>query len=371
MADQTVETATGISQDPDTSSAVNEVVNQIKTQTIDPDMVLIFFTDNYDPEQFFALVKSHFRKFTGACVPGIISGSSVITSGIGAIAVQGTNLKAKTYLKKGLENNTYQIGEAIGENYRDCNSGTLFVFPDGFAPNISEMLRGLYNCLGSRFNYIGGGAGDNLRFIKTYQFTENGIASHSVATTLLQGIDFRLATDHGWIPKSAPITITKAEGKVVYEIDGIPAFQRYNEILGGIDKENFAFYGMKHPLGIPYLGDNFIIRDPLEVREDDSILFVTEVPQNTAAMVMEGEIEQLLNKVEEISVQLSKYEQNIVLVFDCVSRYLLMENEFTRELDIINEKFNSEIFGILTFGEVSSISEVPLFYNKTLAILAG
>ncbi|MGQ9513108.1 FIST N-terminal domain-containing protein [Thermodesulfitimonas sp.] len=56
----------------------------------------------------------------------------------------------------------------------------MFLFPDGLGGNISEMLRGVYDVMGPRFKYVGGGTGDNLRFSKTYQMTEAGVSSKAV-----------------------------------------------------------------------------------------------------------------------------------------------------------------------------------------------
>jgi len=58
---------------------------------------------------------------------------------------------------------------------------------------------------------------------------------------------------------------------------------------------------MKHPLGIPSSGENFIIRDPLNVEDDGSIVLVTEVPQNTIATIMMGEIEELVDAAAKVA----------------------------------------------------------------------
>jgi len=124
--------------------------------------------------------------------------------------------------------------------------GIVLLFPDGFAANISSLLRGLYNVMGPAFEYIGGGSGDNLRFYRTYQFTEEGISSDAVAAAIIRGINFQVCLSHGWRPVGEPLMVTKAKGRKVYEIDGLPALKRYSALVGAYDKNGFSCYSMNH-----------------------------------------------------------------------------------------------------------------------------
>lgn len=249
------------------------------------------------------------------------------------------------------------------------------LFPDGSNANISELLRGLYNAMGPDFQYIGGGSGDNLRFNSTYQFTEEGVGSDAVAAAVLRGINFKVDLDHGWIPAGEPFTITRAEGRRVYEIDGIPAFERYTALVRSCTRNGFPYYGMQYPLGLPAAGGKFIIRDPLKAEEDGSILFVTEIPENTIATIMEGDAESLIaaaGRVAEGALN-TPVTPKVLILFDCVSRYLLLGKDFSREMEAISRRLKPEIpvLGMLSFGEISSVSGTPLFYNKTIVAAAG
>jgi hypothetical protein len=59
------------------------------------------------------------------------------------------------------------------------------------------------------------------------------------------------------------------------------------------------------------------------------------------------------------------------LVFDCVSRSLLLRNS-SEEVAVVREALGSLPFvGFLTFGEVAPYNDVPLFHNKSLVITVG
>lgn len=88
-----------------------------------------------------------------------------------------------------------------------------------------------------------------------------------------------------------------------------------------------------------------------------------------------GDTDNLLSAAAVASGEAAKKcpSPKVVLLFDCVSRYLLMPKAFAAELASIakNVKEDVSVLGMLSFGEVSSISGVPLFYNKSLTIAAG
>jgi len=229
--------------------------------------------------------------------------------------------------------------------------------------------------MGPGFNYAGGGCGNNLQFSSTYQFTEQGVGRKAVAAALLRGINFKIELDHGWSPVGEPLTITKAEGRRVYEIDGIPAFKRYRDLVRNCTRNGFPCCGMQYPFGLLAAGGNFIIRDPLKAEEDESILFVTEVPENAIATIMEGDADSIVAAARKVAKNAlnAPVIPKIFILFDCVSRYLLLGKNFSREMEAVAGQVDSRIpvFGMLSFGEISSVSGVPLFYNKTIVAIAG
>jgi hypothetical protein len=252
--------------------------------------------------------------------------------------------------------------------------GTVFIFPDGFASNISEYLRGLYSVMGPAFTYVGGGTGDNLRFHRNYQYTECGVTNGGAALAVVQGASFRTAVGHGWRPIGQPLMVTKASGKRVYELDGIPALQRYTSIVGPMKREQFPKLSMAHPLGIAAAGGEFLIRDPLQAETDDSIIFITEIPQNTVATIMAGVSEELVGAAQLVArTAVGETTPRVALLFDCISRYLLMGPDFQRELEMIAGFMPAEtpILGVLTFGEICDSLGTPHFYNKSIVIAVG
>lgn len=370
----------GFSSKNNPAAAGQVASEQAVQQSGRPVITLVLTTDNYDQERVLSAVKKVIgdSRLVGACVPGIIVNLRLHERGVGVCTISGEGVEAVTHLQRNISQYSYRKGEKAGEALLEKGGelpGTVLLFPDGFAANISGLLRGLYNVMGPAFEYIGGGSGDNLRFHTTYQFTEEGISSDAVAAAVVRGINFQVRLGHGWRPLGEPLTVTKAKGRKVYEIDGLPALERYSALVGARDKNGFPYYSMKYPLGLPAAGGEFIIRDPLKAEEDGSILFVTEVPENTITTIMEGDTASLVAAAEKVSQEAlnTPVAPKILMVFDCVSRYLLMGKDFSREMEAVARSIKADVpvIGMLSFGEISSISGTPLFYNKTIVAAAG
>jgi len=343
-----------------------------------PVLTLVFITDAYDPEQVLAGVRAVVgsSRIAGFCCGGVITAAGLHSQGVGVLALSG-DFEAVTTLQNGLGRDPYGIGQKAGRAARESglSSGTAIVMPDGFQANLPKMLRGLYSQLGPDFQYIGGGAGDNLKFFQTHQFTEQGVSRDALAVTLVHGLEVGVGIGHGWTPMGDPLAISRSEGKRVYEINGAPAFQEYARRLGLDQRDRFAYAAMEHPLGFPNISGQFVIRDPLRVNDDDSIDFITEIPSQAVGYVMECSMEGLIDTARKAAraAILPGGKPTFMLLFDCISRAMLMGDRFDEEIRALCETVGPDlpILGALTFGEIGSHDNVPLFHNKTTVVAVG
>ncbi len=370
----------GCSYDKDAVKAASGAAAAAVGQSGEPVLTILFTTDSYDQESVLAEV----RRVTGGghlvgfCCGGVIHGEHICTQGVGVCTLAGDDLQAAVVLQEDISRDPLEAGRSAGRGLlagAGASDGQVFLFPDGFCANISETLQGVYEVMGAGFGYIGGGAGDNLRFFRTYQFADDRLGSDSMAAALIRGLSAGSAVGHGWRPTGEPFIIGHTEGKRVLEINGRPAFDAYRERLGDISPEEFARVGMKNPLGFPDIRGNYTIRDPLSVGRDGSINFVTEIPADAVGYLMEGRTDALIAAAGRIAVSAAAevHKPQVVILFDCISRYLLMGDQFGREIATIRAAVGTDVplLGALTFGEVGSYSGSPLFQNKTVSVLVA
>lgn len=362
----------------DPSRAGREAASRAVALSGPPRLAILFTTDAYPPPPVLEAVRLEIgdAKLVGFCCGGILADDAWHPQGVG-ICTLGGDFQVRTTLQRGLDRDPFETGcrtaDALLAN--GVAEGTVMVLPDGFEANLSELLRGLYTRCGADFQYVGGGGGDNLKFFKTHQFTEQGCASRAVAAAVIQGLNLVTRIGHGWVPMGDPLVMTRTRGKIVHEIDGMPAFAAYQQHLGPISREEFRTRGMLHPLGFPDVFGRYTIRDPLAVEDGDSIRFVNEVPSQAVGNIMDGNINQLIDTAgKTVREAVSAVpDAAFLLLFDCISRATLMGDRFREELRAIRKAAGPRlpILGALTFGEIGAAGDVPQLHNKTTVAVAG
>src|SRR3989338_198551 len=101
---------------------------------------------------------------------------------------------------------------------------------DGLAGKGEESVLAALEALGPNVKFSGGAAGDDLKFKETSVFTNEEVVSTAASLPLVAPRPpGAIGVRQGHSPISPPLTITKAEGNVVYEVDGKPAFQVWKE----------------------------------------------------------------------------------------------------------------------------------------------
>lgn len=370
----------GFSTDKEARIAGIRAAESAVVRSGEPLLVLLLTTDAYDPAAVLAGVKQVTGKarIVGCCCGGILTRNQLLEQGVGVLALSGLGLGAVTSLQSDLSLDPFGTGQRAGDALlaSGITAGCVVVLPNGFARDIPAMVRGLYDKLGPCFQCVGGGSGDSLKFAKTFQFTERGVEQDGVALALLDGIPVDVGLAHGWEPMGDLLVITRAEGKKVIEIDGSPAFEAYSRRLGGIGRADFPRLSMGHPLGFPDMYGRYLIRDLKAANPDHSIDSVTEIPQNAVGYIMQGEAANLVKTAGAVSASTGAQAGRageFALVFDCVSRFLLMGKDFGREIETISGAFTAEtpLMGMLSVGEVGAYGDVPLFHNKTTVVAVG
>ena len=366
----------GFSMLPDAAQAGREAAAAAVAQSGPPKLTIVFSTDAYPPDALLPAIRRHTgdTPLVGFCCGGVLAQDTCHTRGVGICTLAGS-LEAATALETGLDRDPFAAGQrtAAALLETDASEGIAIILPDGFCDNLPEMLNGLYS-IAPHLQYLGGGAGDNMKFFATCQFTERGHATRSVAAAILRNVAIATRIGHGWTPIGDPLVINRTEGKQVFEINSIPAFQAYQRQLGPMTPEDFKVMAMRHPLGFPDIHGNYMIRDPLTVDADQSIRFVTEIPVQAVGTIMEGPIENLIGMAARTAgdAMAALARPRVLLLFNCISRALLMGKRFPEELRAIRKAAGPDIpiLGALTFGEIYAVERPPLIHNKTLVAVA-
>jgi hypothetical protein len=163
---------------------------------------------------------------------------------------------------------------------------------------------------------------------------------------------------------------------VLSEIDGHPAFKIYQEALEDaegilLSKEEFFRYAKEHPFGILQDDGSVIVRDPICVTDEDAIICVASIPEQREVFVLNGDVHTLLASSQEIATYCAANQPSAyhLLLFDCISRAMFLEDKFKQELANIQKSLNEVIYGALSIGEIASAHNGELvIHNKSTII---
>ena len=359
-----------------------------------PDFIFMFATVGYDQRSLLQAVREATggAPLSGCSAEGTISGDdadesnfSVVVMGISSEELRWTN-----GLARGLRTDSRAAGQQVARGLSSdlgADAVGLFLFPDGTTVNFDPLFAGLEGNLPSdRFLPIwGGGAGDNLTLVQTYQYCDDEIASDGVAYALLSGKAQPVsAIGIGYIPIGSERTVTRSQGNVIYEIDGKPTLEVLQEYVpDSALAENWQSYAITFALCFrapSYMKDEeYVVQTILSVdATDGSAIVQKEVPEGTSVWLSSRDQEKVTTgldrMVARIKQELGGNQPKLVFQFDCVSRGKLMfrDQEKMRLLRQFRQAIGPDVpwAGFYTYGEIGPVEKHNRYHNYTAVVLA-
>jgi hypothetical protein len=171
--------------------------------------------------------------------------------------------------------------------------------------------------------------------------------------------------------------VTRAEGTVIYELDGRPALEAYlAESKADLDPGAPSFVKMvlQHPLGIPNAHGRYDVRQVIERLDDGALVFNTGMPEHTVLQVMATDEESLLDgarRAARAAVAQMEHAPRIALIFSCISRVPLLGDRVLEEATAISDGVDgAPACGYFTCGEFARVTGSTGVHNSSVAVLA-
>jgi hypothetical protein len=261
-------------------------------------------------------------------------------------------------------------------NFELSNIKSAILLTDGLMEGTDAFLKKVYSIFGNQMNIVGGGAGFMTLKQQPCLFTNDGIFQDGGLMALLKNKS-KISVKHGWEVFDGPFIATATEKKVIKELNWRPAFEVYKEVIESnsqykFQDGNFFEIAKIFPFGIYKEGTEFIVRDPFILNDDGSINCISEVPENSTLQILTGDPDTLVNAAKEVAEMTINKEakDSSILVFDCITRVMYLDNRFKDELNAMKHVYSqnsSSIRGVATLGEIASSGMGFVeFYNKTI-----
>lgn len=294
---------------------------------------------------------------------------------------------------KGPLNAGKELGEKLLSGFKGSPRVLSIIFSDGLMDEGSSLINGLQEILGTSSPLVGASASDNLRFLKTFIYCNHELLSDASTGILLGGrLSFGLGTKHGWKPLGKPHTVTRSKGDIIYEIDNQPAVKIYEGYLAkNISelKKELKRISVLYPIGVHLAGEKeHLLRNIFSIEHDGSLKLRGNVNEGSSIRLMIGTKESCLDATQEAvneakkglsSQPIDQYKgakNNFALIFDSVSRYMLLRRDANKELQIIKDGLgeNTPMIGLYTYGEQAPLTAISYhgqayFHNQTISVL--
>lgn len=344
-----------------TKENVEEGVNDIARQfdLFDSEMVLYFASSKYNPDTLSAKMQDAFpmAQVFGCSSAGEIISGKMLENSIVAMAFTGQavkdakievvgNLRDEAAIRKAFSSFEAYFKEPMAQMDPGKYVGIILV--DG----LSGAEEALMETIGDLTNvtFIGGSAGDDLKFTATHVFANGKSHKNAAVLALLKpGVEFTFIKTQSFrdLGKTLDVTKVDEEKREVIEFNNKPAAVAYAEAVGVPVAEAPGRF-MHNPIGL-VIDDEPYVRSPQQIK-GDSMLFYCGVKEGMELSLLEGTdiigdtraaIDQARNELGGLSG---------IINFNCILRTLeLRQNNLTQEY---GELFsNVPTIGFSTYGE--------------------
>jgi hypothetical protein len=361
----------GIYVTPNNVNALHEVFDGLNNDPL-VKSILFFIADKqkYDEQELSPILKALTKPIIGGIFPELIVEKE--RKDTGALLIPLT-FELNTQLID-LNSSSEEMLEALEKTHYNsvASNSCLFVFVDALSVHKELLLQSLFNFFGTQSTYIGGGAG-SLNFTSFPCILNNDGLHQNKAIIGWAHKEVAIGVAHGWEPISKPLKVTGAKDNKVLSINWKPALDIYKQIVQEhaskqLNEHNFFNIAKSYPIGISKLDSEQIVRDPFKI-EHNTIHFIDNVLEGEYIQVLHGNIASLLQGAKQAKQQAllkrtTAMNKNFAFCIDCISRVLYLQDEYDKELTIINNGLSA--YGILSIGEIANSENSFLeIYNKT------
>jgi hypothetical protein len=330
--------------------------------------------------------------FVGCTTAGAIVDEAVEEQAVVVITLESDTITFAPIKSEGISADMYEAGVRFGTEVKKSANGAqklAFIFSDALSGNGTQLVRGAMSVLGGNFPLVGGAAADDMDFKKTYQYYNGEVLTNSAVGCVISGaVQFGVGADHGWEPIGEEMTVTKAEGTTLYELDGKPAFSIYEDYFGDRSsdfKKTLSLASVSYPLGMKVVGrEECMIRVPLSIQDDGSIVCGAEVMEGSTISLMLGSVDGAIaaaaKTTETLALLTQQISPKLVFLSNCVARKILYGEHITEELKAIKKVAGdaSHIVGFYSYGQIApldgKVKDVntcdPGFYEQSISITA-
>lgn len=350
-----------------------------------PHAVILFASSQHD---YHALLQSLDRSCHPAVLVGCSSAGEFVSdhrgeSSASAVGIRSDTMRFTPAVGRHLRANRHDAAGQIAGTFRGVRTHeyphrAALVLADALAGYTDDFIEELSLATLGNYRFFGGGAGDDARFSKTHVFYGTEVLTDAaVALEILSQKPIGVGVSHGWLPASAPMRVTEANGSVLVSLNATAAvevFEAHAATTGQrFDRNDPVPFFLHNVLGID-TGAGFKLRVPLTVLPDGSLGCASDIPTGSTVHIMkttsQSAADAAINAAKSARGQMAGTEPEVALFFDCVATRLRMGGEFGLELEALQKTLGDiQYAGCNTYGQIARAEgQFSGFHNCTATV---
>jgi hypothetical protein len=361
-----------------------------------PDFVFAFATVGYNQQALIGAIRevTSGAPLSGCSGEGIITRETVTETnfGVAVLAISSDELHFSNAMVPGVGERADLAGERLAAEIRPflaADTIACFLLADGLVFNFDPFLAAFETALRRQGHdtplpLFGGLAADNWASRKTFQYHNDEVFSEGLSCVVMSGSGgVASGINHGCVPVGSKRTITRSQGNIIYEIDGVPALEALKDYLGEDWQNQWnkaslnLCLGFKTPEDIKCGYEEYIIRYMVGKNDEQGqVTIQSEVSDGTELWIVRRDKELITSGIQAISRQIKEQlagrKPKFVLQFECVGRgkVVFREREKVELIRALQREVGEYIpwIGLYTYGEIGPVVNNNCFHNFTSVI---
>jgi PAS domain S-box-containing protein len=262
----------------------------------------------------------------------------------------------------------YLMGTQIAKHIVKSDTKAVILFTSGLECDDELLLKGFSDTADNSIVVCGGVAADNAKFLNPYVFDGEKIMSEGAVAVALNSSELYVSTSYNlaWRPIGLEMTITKAEGNRVLEINHQAIKEVYQNYLGEAVVQNLPDSAMEFPIMFERDG-MFIARDGIHV-DDESITYGSALQVGTKVRFGIAHTLDFTSSREKNYEYHSSRPTEAVFIYSCIAKKFYFGDQLESEFQPLQTIAPTS--GFFTYGEFFHTSERVNLLNNSTTVLA-
>ena len=263
----------------------------------------------------------------------------------------------------------------------------VYFLASGIDISNDQCIRAFEEVLGSAVTIFGATSSDNMKGVVSYQAIDDKVYEHGAYAIGFYDPTLSVYTKatHGFVGVGEPLTVTKAEGCIIKEFNGKPAWEVYTERLG---LTHDATPGETIPIGAlgeklnekdaAEYGNNHILR-VVTKRVGNDMYYATDIAEGTQLYLTKRDEDLIFSEmgrmVKNLKEEIGNRKPVAIFHADCLARGRFLFDRIIKEelVGWMQTPFyvNNECppwLGMYGFGEFARLGGRNTYHNYTSAL---